>query len=136
MKGIKRKQIKKLILLLLIILIFNVVASNLFPVIAATDQVFTDGMGNSSPGMTPEQEQQVQEILNGGSSENSTNNGGATASSGLEGELAEGGSIFKDDNAGATVLEGIAGVLTWPLRLLVIIGGKLLQTVATAIASI
>src|SRR5699024_8075121 len=56
-----------------------------------------------------------------------------TTSSGLGGAFDEGEKQFKGDSNGATLLEGIVGVLTWPLRILVIIGGVLLQTIATAI---
>lgn len=131
MKGLKRKHVKRIILLLVVIICFNIIASNLSCVEAANDQIFTDGMGNSSPGMTEEQEQQVQEIL-GTENESNTVSKESTVFSGLADYFQLNG-----DNPIASFLEGLVGLLILgPLRLVCIVMGLLLQTIASAVASI
>lgn len=131
MKGLKRKHVKRIILLLVVIICFNIITSNLSCVEAANDQIFTDGMGNSSPGMTEEQEQQVQEI-HGPENESNTVSKESTVFSGLADYFQLNG-----DNPIASFLEGLVGLLILgPLRLVCIVMGLLLQTIASAVASI
>ena len=104
MKGIKIKQNKIIILIILIILSFNfIIGSNVYAVDAE----------------------------DGGTSQT-----GESSSTGIKEDLEEGNKMFEGDNFLTTLLEGIVGLLLWPLRLLIVIVGKLMQLIATAIASI